>query len=253
MSLAGKLVISEIMYHPAAPASSFVEIHNRSATETLPLGGLRVRGVGVTIGHGRFLEPGGYAVVADSLPGYQSTYGNAEVVVAEFGGKLSSRGEMLSLEVAQGTNWQVLNQVAYSNELPWPAAADEGGVSLQLVDPTQDNAGWATGRRAVVLHPAAAMPFSKRSRCSRRFGSTKSSRRTFQAVRRRRVSAIPGLNFTNAGSSNLTLDGVWLGDEYAAPAKWAFPTNTVIPPGGFLVVWCSETRMPPATPNCTAT
>ena len=82
VSLEDKLVISEIMYHPAAPASSFVEIHNLSSTETLPLGGLRVDGIDATIGHGRFIEPGGYAVVAGSLPGYQSSYGNAEVVVA---------------------------------------------------------------------------------------------------------------------------------------------------------------------------
>jgi hypothetical protein len=82
VSLEDKLVISEIMYHPAAPASSFVEIQNLSATETLPLGGLRVDGIDATIGHGRFIEPGAYAVVAGSLPGYQSSYGNAEVVVA---------------------------------------------------------------------------------------------------------------------------------------------------------------------------
>ena len=239
VSLAGKLVISEIMYHPAAPASSFVEIHNRSATETLPLGGLRVRGVGVTIGHGRFLEPGGYAVVADSLPGYQSTYGNAEVVVAEFGGKLSSRGEMLSLEVAQGTNWQVLNQVAYSNEPPWPAAADEGGVSLQLVDPTQDNArvgNWATGSGATPGRSNAvqqALPMFPPLWLNEVQPENLSGPRDAAGQRH------PWVELYNAGSSNLTLDGVWLGDEYAAPAKWAFPTNTVIPPGGFLVVWCS--------------
>lgn len=157
VSLKGKLVISEIMYHPAAPSSSFVEIHNLSPTETLPLGGLRVDGIDATIGHGRFIEPGGYAVVAGSLPGYQSTYGNAEVVVGEFDGRLDNGGESLSLQVMQGTNWIVLNQVTYSDDPPWPGAADGGGASLQLIDPTQDNAraaNWAAVTNNTLAPPA---------------------------------------------------------------------------------------------------
>ncbi|HEY5911014.1 MAG TPA: lamin tail domain-containing protein [Verrucomicrobiae bacterium] len=157
VSLQGKLVISEIMYHPAAPSSSFIEIHNLSSTETLPLGGLRVDGVDATIGHGRFIGPGGYAVIAGSLPGYQSTYGNAEVVVAEFDGTLANGGETLTLQVMQGTNWTVLDQVTYSDDPPWPTAADGGGASLQLIDPAQDNArvaNWAAVTSNTPAPPA---------------------------------------------------------------------------------------------------
>jgi len=156
VSLEGKLLISEIMYHPAAPSSSFVEIHNLSPTETLPLGGLRVDGIDATIGYGRFIEPGGYAVVAGSLPGYQSAYGNAEVVVGEFDGTLANGGETLSLQAPQGTNWIVLDQVSYSDDPPWPADADGGGASLQLIDPTQDNArvaNWAVVTTNVPVPP----------------------------------------------------------------------------------------------------
>ena len=156
VSLAGKLVISEIMYHPTAPASSFVEIHNLSPTETLPLGGLRLDGIDATIGPGRFIEPGGYAVVAASLPGYQSSYGNAEVVVGEFGGNLDNGGEKLTLQGRQGTNWVVLDQVTYSDDAPWPVGADGDGASLQLVDSTQDNARVANW--AVVTNNTAAPP-----------------------------------------------------------------------------------------------
>jgi len=156
VSLEGKLVISEIMYHPATPASSFVEIHNLSPTQTLPLGGLRVDGIGATLGHGRFIAPGGYAVVAGSLPGYQTAYGNAEVVVGEFDGTLDNGGERLSLQVIQGTNWMVLDEVAYSDDPPWPAAADGGGSSLQLIDPAQDNA--RVGNWAVVTTNTPAPP-----------------------------------------------------------------------------------------------
>ena len=396
VSLEGKLVISEIMYHPAAPASSFIEIHNLSPTETLPLGGLRVDGAGATIGHGRFIEPGGFAVVAGSLPGYQSAYGNAEVVVAEFGGKLGNSGETLSLEMVQGTNRVILDQVAYRDDLPWPADADGGGASLQLIDPTQDNArvgNWAVVSSNTPAPPAwqyavatgtatssslymylqaagdvylddiklvaglepeagpslladgdfeggfpgpwivssnhAASTLSSSVKHAGQYslhliassGGSSASTAVYQTISpaltngqiytlsywyragtnggtltlrlagsgiTRTVnvppeggnyagSATPGrsnavhrllppfpplwlnevqpenlsgpfdaaghrhpwVELYNAGSSNVSLGGLWLSDDYSALGKWAFPSNAVIQPGQFLLVWCS--------------
>jgi hypothetical protein len=245
VSLEGKLVISEIMYHPAAPSSSFVEIHNLSLTQTLPLGGLRVDGIDATIGHGRFIEPGGYAVVAGSLPGYQSSYGNAEVVVGEFDGTLANSGESLRLQIMQGTNWIVLDQVAYSDDPPWPVAADGGGASLQLIDPAQDNsraANWAVV--STNLSSARATPGR---------GNAIQNRLPFfpplwlNEVQPENLSGAldaaghrhPWIELYNTGFSPVSLDGMFLSDDYAAMAKWPFPANTVLQPGQFLVVWCS--------------
>jgi hypothetical protein len=396
VSLEGKLVISEIMYHPAAPSSSFIEIHNLCPTETVPLGGLRVDGIGATIGHGRFIEPGGYAVVAGSLPGYQSTYGNAEVVVGEFNGTLANGGETLRLQVLEGTNWTVLDQVAYSDDPPWPAAADGGGASLQLIDAGQDNsrvANWAVVTSNTPAPPAwkyavatgtatssslymyllaagdvylddiklvagleaeagpslladgdfesafpgpwvvspnhAASELSSSVRHSGQYslhlvatsgGSSRTSSvyqdltpvlstgqvytlsfwyrsgssggtvtlrlagsgitRTvavppeqdnyadtvtpgranvvqsllpafpplwLNEVQPENVSGPldaaghrhPWVELYNAGSSNLSLGGMWLSDDYAALPQWAFPSNAVIQPGQFVLVWCS--------------
>src|SRR5262249_45578264 len=43
----------------------------------------------------------------------------------------------------------IIDQVTYDDALPWPAAGDGGGASLQLIDPLQDNnrsANWAAIR-----------------------------------------------------------------------------------------------------------
>ena len=134
------LVISEIMYNAFAPHSDFVELHNLSATDTVHLGGIRVEGVDCTIQHGRHIEPGGYAVVAGSLPGYQTTYGNAEVVIGEYSGNLDNGGEAIRLLVPEGSNaWSMIDEVRYDDAPPWPAPADGRGPSLQLVDTRQDN------------------------------------------------------------------------------------------------------------------
>ena len=47
-------------------------------------------------------------------------------------------------------------EVKYENQLPWPANANAGGVSLQLVDPRQDN--WRVGNWMAVAPNTPRMP-----------------------------------------------------------------------------------------------
>ncbi|MEE8390507.1 MAG: CotH kinase family protein, partial [Anaerolineae bacterium] len=42
----------------------------------------------------------------------------------------------------------------------------------------------------------------------------------------------------NASAVTVTLDGMYLSDDLAAPSKWQFPAGTSIPPDGHLLVWC---------------
>jgi hypothetical protein len=47
----------------------------------------------------------------------------------------------------------------------------------------------------------------------------------------------PWIELFNAGTNALSLEGGYLANNYSNLAQWAFPSNTVIPPGGFLIVW----------------
>jgi hypothetical protein len=44
----------------------------------------------------------------------------------------------------------------------------------------------------------------------------------------------------NKSSRTVDLSGMYLSDKQDNPRKWAFPENTTIPPGGFLIVWADE-------------
>ncbi len=243
VSLEGKLLISEIMYHPAAPASSFVEILNLSPTETLPLGGLRVDGIDATIGHGRFIAPGEYAVVARSLPGYQSSYGNAEVVVAEFNGALDNGGETLTLQWTDGTNTIVLDQVTYGGHPPWPAAADGAGASLQLIDVFRDNdriGNWT------AIQPGGTLPLATPGQSNNVTARLPEFPLLWiNEVMPSNTSALadnagefdPWIELFNAGTNAIALTGCHLSNDPSNLRQWAFPDGSKIGPGERLLVW----------------
>ncbi len=140
-----KLVINEIMYNPAAPHASFVEIYNTSTAVAFDLSGWRLDGADFTFPGGSVISPGGFLVVAEDRTAFAAAYGGAIPVVGEFSGKLQNNGETLRLTKPGATPDQdaTIDEVRYDSESPWPAAA---GASLQLIDPAQDNnrlANWA--------------------------------------------------------------------------------------------------------------
>jgi hypothetical protein len=135
------LVINEIMYHPSADSTGFVEIHNTSASYTFDLTGCKLRGVDFDFAEGTLIEPGAYLVVVSDRAAFINTYGNGVPIAGEFAGRLRNDGESLSLVRPGPTPQQelVVDQVTYNDQAPWPANADGQGSSLQLIDPTLDN------------------------------------------------------------------------------------------------------------------
>ncbi|MBE7503458.1 MAG: lamin tail domain-containing protein [Verrucomicrobiales bacterium] len=243
VALEGKLVLSEIMHHGATPASAFVEIHNLSATATLPLGGLRVDAIGAVIGHGQFVAPGGHVVLAESLPGYQSAYGNAEVVVGEFGGTLPREGGTLRLEQLEGTNRVVLDQVTYGVAPPWPAAADGRGASLQLMDPSRDNdriGNWGAVDAGGTLplatpgHPnnvATPLPDLPRVWINEIMPANT------RVLADNAGEFDPWIELFNAGATAINLAECHLSNDPRNVRQWAFPAGWTIAPGERLLVW----------------
>lgn len=135
------LVINEIMYNPALPDASFVEIHNTSPDFTFPLSNYRLEGADFTFPEGTIIGPGGFLVVANNLTAFTSAYGSSIPIAGIFDGTLDNDGETLSLIQPGSTPEQdvIIDQVRYEGGLPWPAAANGTGPSLQLIDPSLDN------------------------------------------------------------------------------------------------------------------
>ncbi|NIP96664.1 MAG: lamin tail domain-containing protein [Akkermansiaceae bacterium] len=143
--MAGPLVITELMYHPAAFESEFVEIMNISG-QIVPLAGAEVSGIGFVFETGTpALDPGGIVVLSEIDPAaFRAAY-NVPAEVAVYGpcpGRLDNGGERVRLRLPETTGVAgepdllvAVDTVIYSDDAPWPVSADGSGNSLERVDP----------------------------------------------------------------------------------------------------------------------
>ncbi|HEX8330592.1 MAG TPA: lamin tail domain-containing protein [Hymenobacter sp.] len=135
----GDLVITEIFADETPqvglPLSEYVEIHNRSATKTLGLGGVRLGKAGATtaaiLADTARLLPGQHAIVC----GNTRTALFAGLGVKVYGltnfPSLSNGGDQL---VLRGRDGRTLFEVNYSDSWYRDAKKKEGGWSLEMID-----------------------------------------------------------------------------------------------------------------------
>jgi hypothetical protein len=129
------LVISEIYYNPPGSEESteYIELLNIHPTATLDLTGLSfTSGIGFTFPPGSDLSPGERVLLVKDEAAFGTAFGNSHPVAGTFSGKLDNSGEALALALLDGTPVQ---SFSYSDNNPWPTAADGYGYSLVLVDP----------------------------------------------------------------------------------------------------------------------
>ena len=137
------LVINEIMYHPTVPQASFLEIYNNSNV-SFDLSRWHVNGVDYTFPDGSVISNRQYLILVENRSAALGAYGSNLVVFGEFEGSLDNGGETVTLErpvslALTNTSFLSVSKVRYDHEAPWPTAADGGGFSLQLTDPSADN------------------------------------------------------------------------------------------------------------------
>ena len=143
----GPVVINEILYHkrpqyrsevPAAAfvenPEEFIELHNPGTTAVDLSGWSFSDAVSYTFPAGASLAPGGFLAVNQT----------------QFSGTLGNGGERIRLQNAASS---VVDEVAYGDSGRWPAAADGGGMSLELKDPRADNSkpeAWAASSESAA-------------------------------------------------------------------------------------------------------
>ncbi|MCB0653446.1 MAG: lamin tail domain-containing protein [Saprospiraceae bacterium] len=140
--LSGQIVINEINYHSAADLDSkdWVEFYNSNGSQ-------------VNIGNWSFSDdndanlftfpagttiPGnGYLVLVRNIDSFALIFPDVINYVGEFDFGLNNGGELLRLFNASGT---VVDTVHFDDEDPWPTDPDGLGATLQLLNPSLDNA-----------------------------------------------------------------------------------------------------------------
>jgi len=136
------LVISKINYHPAPQQGfsgndlEFIGIINNS-DDTVDASGFYFRELGVsyTFPANSLIAPHQEIFLASNAQAFQQCYD--KTAYGLFCRNLSNKSESLVLADAWGN---IIDQVTYTDGLPWPPSADGDGDFLILIDPDLDNA-----------------------------------------------------------------------------------------------------------------
>ena len=127
------VVIHEIHYHPPEGALlEFVELYN-PRSEALSLAGWHfAEGIDYRFPPDATLEPNGFLLVCKDPERIAEHFNLSDTnrLFGSFGGGLSNTGERVTL---LDDNFRVIDTVRYNDSVPWPAAADGDGPSLQLL------------------------------------------------------------------------------------------------------------------------
>jgi len=146
----GPVVINEIMYRPAWGQDEFLELKNITATNVplfdprYPTNTWKLAGLAYELPADTTLPAGGLLLLTRLDPAFfRAKYGvPADVQIAgPVPGSLQDHGENLELQRpdtphTNGVPYITVDAVRYSQQAPWPAAADGGGASLQRLRPT---------------------------------------------------------------------------------------------------------------------
>ncbi len=231
--------ITEIMYNPLGGSGyEFLEIQNVAAY-AVDLTGLEfTNGIGFAFAPGAILAPGEYIVLVAEVSGFQERYPNVPIG-GIYTGRLENGGEKVTLQDASGTT---VISVDYDDEGFWPIGADGFGYSLIELNPHGDPDDPLNWRASAQVNgsPGAGDPAAPHG------GIVINEILTH--VNLPLEDAVELQNITN---SKVDVGGWFLSDDRTDPGslrKFRIPPGSMIPPGGFLVLYEYQFNPDPGTP-----
>jgi hypothetical protein len=133
--VADSLRITEIMYHPQAPADAndpneeFIELKN-IGSETINLNLVSFTdGIDFTFPNVE-LEAGQYIVVVQDRKAFEARYGTNINIAGQYSGRLDNAGETIRLQDAIG---RTIHEFSFKDG--WRSLTDGEGFSLSIIDP----------------------------------------------------------------------------------------------------------------------
>ena len=142
------VVINEIFYHGPSESGDdeFVELHNPSKKRVSLAGWHLDDGIEFTFPADAEIPARGFVVVARKVSVIAARLrGTEKGLYGPFKGKLSDRGERIVLRDDWGRE---IDEVRYADRGSWPSDADGQGASLELRNPSVDNAYGAAWTRS---------------------------------------------------------------------------------------------------------
>jgi len=231
-----RLVITELMYHPAAASNpdqdpddfEFIELKN-VGSETLNLAGFQfTNGIDFTFTATSgitSLAPGDHVLVVKNIAAFTSRYGSRTNIAGQYAGNLANSGERIALI---GPRREPILDFVYSDD--WYPITDGLGFSLVIRDATAPLNTWgiksswrvssASGGSPGVIDPAAPnLPVVLIN----------------EALTHTGLPVVDVIELFNAGTDDANIGGWFLTNDPDEPGKYQFAVGTVIPAGGYAV------------------
>lgn len=234
----GKVVISEIMYHPGEPSQAeqddgfddpddfeFLELMNVSEN-TVDLGGASfTQGITFEFPPSTLLAPGARAVLIKDRGAFEKRYGSEARVIGLYDGGLKNSGERLTLESADE---EEIFSVSFKDDSPWPQSPDGMGFSLALKDPKSlpspnQSGSWAASSK-VGGSPGAGEV------------ATAGGVVINEILTHTDLPDVDAIELHNPTDAEIDVSGWFLTDDRDEPSKYTIVSGSVIPAGGYLVV-----------------
>ncbi len=242
---AGPIVISEIQYNPppslgADTEFEFVEIASQS-DDPLDLSGWRLKDSNqenvFVLPAGTRIAPRGYLVVARNSAALREAYGDSFDIVGDVDFALANSGDAVRLFDAAGV---LVDEVVYSDDLPWPTEADGDGSSLERISA----ADFITDFTNFAASAAAERPGTPGGPNSRQgdiptrhdivineilYSAVKNP----DALLLRHCVAEEFLEIHNRGTESIDVSN-W---SFADGIEFTFPPGTVLAPGDYMAIY----------------
>ncbi len=231
------LAITELMYHPVAPASGtnsaedyeFLELKN-VGSQSLNLVGVRfTNGIDFTFTSTNAitnLRPGQYAVLVANAAAFATRYPWVTNVAGQYSGHLDNSGEHLYLE---GAMKEPILDFSYNNS--WYPDTDGLGFSLVIRNEYSDPGAWGD---PASWRPSAALGGSP--------GVADGAPPNIPAVVINEALThtdppeVDSVELYNPSSAPAAIGGWFLTDNSQKPWKYRIPEGTTIPAGGYLLI-----------------
>ena len=238
------LLVTEINYNPAGSDDyEFIELWN-SSSNLLDLSGVTLsNAVRFVFPSGSALAPGAFVLVVKSAPAFAARYQSPGspyymtnlAVAGVWSGSLDNSGETLSLMASNGLE---LSSVPYQTSGDWPERGDGKGSSIEL-HALPPAAATDAEVRALVADGSNWGASSLYQGSPGRFDTFVKSVRLSEVLSHTDITG-DWLELWNSGAQPVDLSGCTLTDNLDLPARWAFPSNTVMAPGQFLVLTSAQ-------------
>ncbi len=227
------LRLTEIMYHPSdSEVYEFLELYN-SGGAVLDLTGVYWDGIDFIFPPGSTMSPGATAVLIPDLnPAAFAARNPGLAIAGTYRGSLANGGEKLRLFNPQGL---LLLSVTYKNSNGWPATANGGGRSLEIIDPVgdpNDPANWQASVRVGGSPGLVSVPPTPVVRLNEIMAAN-------STLADNGVSPSDWIELYNDGAQTADLSDWSLTDD-GNPRKFVFPTGTTLAPRSHLVIWCDH-------------